>query len=235
MSEHPQPLGAPGVRDRVEIVDRLGGARADAIVESADDGQLVLRLEHSIDIPEQVLVRWFDGSTAWQATARLERTDQSRVSCRIVPPQVWEPTSVRRSIRAPAADAGLLARVVSSSVLPGGRRVHTACLDVSATGCRASWPGRPPRVGDTFELTWDVGDPLVGIELGWVAARVARIVSLASGEQEIGFTFEVTRAIQAARVRAWHRAWLERSPSNDQSATDQPAKPEHGGRNAPLW
>jgi hypothetical protein len=226
MSEHPRALLAtPSARDRVEIVDRLRAMRAGAIVESAEDGRLVLRLEQAVGIPEEALVRWFDGSTAWQATARFERADSSRVVCR-VPPNAWEPTPTRRSPRAPAAHAELLARIVSSDVLPGGRRVHTECLDVSATGCRATWPGRTPRVGDTVELMWDLGDARRGsrIELGWLAARVTRIIPMASGEQEICFTFEVTRATQAARVRAWHRAWLERSPSGDP-----------GGSAASIW
>jgi hypothetical protein len=226
MSEHPRALLAtPAARDRVEIIDDRGATRAGAIVESADDGRLVLRLEQAVSVSEQALVRWFDGSTAWQATARFEPADSARVICR-VPPHAWEPTPTRRSARAPAANAELLARIVSSDTLPGGRRVHTECLDVSATGCRATWPGRTPRVGDTVELMWDLGDLRGGsrIELGWLAARVARIIPMASAEQEICFTFEVTRATQAARVRAWHRAWLERSPSED-----------HGGSAASIW
>jgi hypothetical protein len=217
MSEHLRDLLAtPGARDRVEIIDGERATRAGAIVEDADDGRLLLRLEQAVSVPEQALVRWFDGSRAWQATARFERADSSRVICRVTAND-WQPTHTRRSTRASAANAELLARIVSSNVLPGGRRVHTECLDVSATGCRATWPGRAPRVGDTVELMWDLGDARGGarIELGWLAARVARVIPMASGEQEICFTFEVTRATQAARVRAWHRAWLERSPSEN--------------------
>jgi hypothetical protein len=208
VSEHPQPPGSPTRHDRLEIVDQSRATRIGAIVESADSGHFVLRLEQATRLPEEALVRWFDGSTAWQAMARLEHTDSSSVSCHIEPPHAWQPTPVRRSQRA-VAGSGLLARIVSSSVLPGGRRVHTVCLDLSATGCRATWPGRTPQLGDTVDLTWDVGHSSGAIELGWVAARVARIIPLASGEREVCFSFVVTKATQAARIRAWHRAWLK--------------------------
>jgi len=88
------------------------------------------------------------------------------------------------------------------------QRVHAVCLDISDSGCRASWPGRTPLVGDAVDVAWEVGDWQAEDEPGWVSARVARIVALPFGARQVGFTFEIADSNQAARVRAWHQAWL---------------------------
>ena len=89
--------------------------------------------------------------------------------------------------------------------------MHAVCLDVSETGCRATWPDRIPRVGDAVNLTWDVGDRLPGtVEVGWVAARVVRVIAQASGAVQVCFDFETTTLAQVARIRACHQAWLQR-------------------------
>lgn len=143
--------------------------------------------------------------------ASLEHLDASRVSCQIKPPYTWEPAPARRSPRADVDQSQLLVRIASSSVLTSGRRAQTVCLEVSATGCRAAWTGRTPRVGDTVDLSWEHGGESRGVvELGWIAARVARIITTRSGTQEVCFRFEAMRSTQAARIRAWHQAWLQR-------------------------
>jgi hypothetical protein len=210
VSEHLQTRGAPAIDDDVQIVDRRAGTLLGARVESAEDGCFVLRLEQANAVPDEAPVRWFDGTTAWEAVARLKDSGASRVSCQIVPPNSWQPTPKRRSTRVRADDVRLLARVVSSGALQGGRRVQTECLDISATGCRARWPGRNPLVGDTLDLTWDIGGGPRTAEIGWVAARVARVIPLDSGHREVCFDFVVTKETQAARIREWHSAWLER-------------------------
>jgi hypothetical protein len=102
----------------------------------------------------------------------------------------------------------MLVKIVNSTVLAKGRRVHAVCLDISDSGCRASWPGRTPLVGDAVDVAWDVGDWQGNEEPGWVSARVARIVALPFGARQVGFTFEIADAGQAARVRTWHQSWL---------------------------
>jgi hypothetical protein len=199
------------VRHRVEVIDRLSAARIHAVVERAGDREFVLQLEQATRVPEEAPLRWFDGDTAWHAIASLEQLDATHVSCRIEPPSTWEPTPTRRSLRANVHESRLLVRIASSSVLASGRRAHTVCLEASATGCRATWIGQPPRVGDTVDLSWEHGDGSRGaVELGWIAARVARIITRRSGTLEVCFSFETTRSTQAARIRAWHQAWLQR-------------------------
>jgi len=129
---------------------------------------------------------------------------------------------VRRSLRAPVDNSPMLVKIVSSTVLAKGRRVHAVCLDISDSGCRASWPGRTPLVGDAVDVAWEVGDWQADDEPGWVSARVARIVALPSARARSGFTFEIADSDQAARVRAWHQAWLHehRQRLLDQRAAD---------------
>ena len=85
------------------------------------------------------------------------------------------------------------------------------CLDVSETGCRAAWPDRVPHTGDRLDLTWDVGHRVPGmVEVGWIAARVVRVIPRASGPFHVALDFERTTLAQATRIRACHRAWLQR-------------------------
>ena len=119
---------------------------------------------------------------------------------------------MRRSLRAPVDNSPMLVKVVSSTVLAKGRRIHAVCLDISDSGCRASWPGRTPLVGDAVDVAWDVGDWQAEDEPGWVSARVARIVALPFGARQVGFTFEIADADQAARVRAVAPGLAARAP-----------------------
>ena len=103
----------------------------------------------------------------------------------------------------------MLARVSDSQALTRGRLVHAVCLDVSASGCRVSWPGSSPGVGDRVELTWDVGDWQRELQPDWIPARVARVVPMPFGTRQVGFSFEMTDAEQVSRGRAWYHTWLE--------------------------
>ncbi|MDX6628817.1 MAG: PilZ domain [Gaiellales bacterium] len=209
MSEQPPTPAAPAPHDMVEIVDQLSSVRVTAIVESADDGQYVLRFERATSVPEEAPVRWYDGDTAWQAVSRLERLDETSVNCQLAPPPEWEPAPVRQSLRAPVDNSPMLVRVVESGALAKGRRVHAVCLDISASGCRAIWPGPPPVVGDAVEIAWDVGDWHADTHPDWIAARVVRIVPRPFGGRQVGFRFEIADATQAATARAWYQAWLQ--------------------------
>jgi hypothetical protein len=208
MGEHPHSAGALRADDRVEIVDRLSASRVPARVESANGEVSVLRLERAASVPEAAPLRWFDGARAWQAIAHFEHIDATLVRCRLLPPHTWEPTPARRSERVHVGESQLLVRIVSSSVIPGGRRAHTECLEASATGCRVAWHGQTPRVGDTVDLTWDTGAGAV--DLGWIAGRVVRVIPRPAGATEVCFSFETAKSTQAARIRSWHRAWLQR-------------------------
>ncbi len=208
MSEIPNTPAAPAAGDVVEIVDRLSGQKVTAVVESASDGPYVLRFDRVYSIPDEVHVRWYDGDTAWQAISKLAAITDTSATCELAHSRDWEPAQVRRSLRAPVDNSPMLVKIVSSTVLAKGRRVHAVCLDISDSGCRASWPGRTPLVGDAVDVAWDVGDWEADNEPGWVSARVARIVALPFGARQVGFTFEIADADQAARVRTWHQSWL---------------------------
>jgi PilZ domain len=199
----------PAAGDVVEIVDRISGSRITAVVEAApDDLRYLLRFERAHKVPDEAHVRWFDGDTAYQAIAKLRPGDDTSADCELAPSDEWEEAQVRRSLRAPVDNSPMLVKMVSSTVLAKGRRIHAVCLDISDSGCRASWPGRTPLVGDAVDVAWDVGDWQAEDEPGWVSARVARIVALPFGARQVGFTFEIADADQAARVRTWHQAWL---------------------------
>jgi hypothetical protein len=87
--------------------------------------------------------------------------------------------------------------------------VHAVCLDISASGCRAGWPGPAPGVGDVVELDWDMSDWHAETQPGGIRARVVRIIPRPFGARQVGLSFEIVDATQAARVRGWYQAWLQ--------------------------
>jgi hypothetical protein len=209
VSERSETPAAPLARDVVEIVDRVSSVRVSAVVESADEGHYVLRFDRAASVPDTAPVRWYDGDTAWQAVSRLERIDETSVNCRLAPARDWELSPGRQALRTPVDNAPLLVKIVSSSVLATGRRVHALCLDISDSGCRASWPGSAPLVGETVELAWDMGRGRVEADTAWVPAEVVRIVALPFGTRQVGLRFQIAHPVQLAHVRAWHETWLE--------------------------
>jgi hypothetical protein len=212
MDQHPLPTGGMKAHDRVEILDQVSASRVRALVESATGAFSVLRLEQAARVPEAAPVRWFDGVKAWQATAHFEHIDATRVRCKLMPAEMWEPASFRRSQRVRVGESQLLVRIAWSSTIPAGRRAHAQCLEASATGCRATWPGQTPRIGDTVDLSWDNGggQSRGGSELGWIAARVVRVIPRPTGLNEVCFGFATTKSTQAARIQRWYHTWLQR-------------------------
>jgi hypothetical protein len=209
MGEDSHIPAAPAPQDVVEIVDPGSSTRLPATVESAGDGSYVLRFERATSVPGTAPVRWLDGDVAWQAVSQFERLDETSVNCQLAPPPEWERAPVRQSLRAPVDNYPMLVKIVESSVLAQGRRVHAICLDISASGCRASWPGATPQVGDVVELDWDGGDWHDESQPQGIPARVVRIIQRPFGARQVGFTFEIAEAMQAARVRTWYQAWLQ--------------------------
>ena len=214
MSANPGPPAGPAEFDSVEIVDRLSGSRVGATVESADDRSFVLRLKHEAAMPEEAFLRWFDGADAWQRIAQTTRIDESRVRCELAPSDEWQVAPARRSTRVRVENSPLLIRFV-----PGDRRVHAVCVDVSEGGCRVNWLGTPPRVGDVVRVTWDA-EPLPTASPEWIPARVARILARPFGAHHVCFSFEFADPKQADLVREWHQASLQeiRHRRRDQDA-----------------
>ena len=199
----------PRAYDIVEIVDRRAPARLHAVVEVVQEPNLLLRLERAIQVPERAPVRWFDGDVAWQAASHVEQIDDTSIDCRLAPSFEWERAPVRQSLRAAVNNSPVLLRRVESEGNAPARPTHAVCVDISASGCRTTWPGNPPAAGDRVEIAWEVGeDDGQGCERLWITAQVARIIDLPFGKRQVGLRFEPTDADQAERVRELHQTWL---------------------------
>lgn len=223
----------PAPHDAVEVTDRRTGYRVTAAVEAADEGMWMLAFDLAATVPREATVQWDDGDSGWQAEAELARLDDTSARFRIAPASEWEPAPVRRSLRTPVENSPMLVRIVESTALPVDRRVHTVCLDISDSGCRASWPGPAPLVGDAVALAWETQSWRSDDPAEWISARVARVLALPFGARHVGFKFEIADAAQGARVRAWTRTWLQ---AHRQRALARHRASEHSagqdGRNA---
>ena len=203
MSEKSRPPTGPAEFDSVEIVDRLSSSRLSARVESAEDNGFVLHLEYEAGIPEEGLLRWFDGGCAWQAIAQMRRIDDSHVRCELAPSDEWQAAPARRSTRIRVDNVPVLVRL-----LPGSRSVHAVCVEISDSGCRANWLGETPHVGDAVDITWDPQPAPTGSP-DRVPARVARIIPRPFGAHHVCFAFNVSDPKHDALVREWHQASLQ--------------------------
>jgi hypothetical protein len=203
MSANPRPPTGPAEFESVEIVDRLSGSRVGAIVESANDRSFVLRLKHEVAMPEEAFLRWFDGADAWEGIAETTRIGESRVRCELAPSDEWQAAPARRSTRVRVENSPLLVRI-----LPGDRRVHAVCVDISEGGCRANWLGNTPRVGDVVRVTWDA-EPSPTASPDWIPARVVRVLPRPFGAHHVCFSFEFADPKQAELVRERHQASLQ--------------------------
>jgi hypothetical protein len=209
VSEKRPTPAAPAQDHVVEVIDPRTGYRVTAAVESSNSHEHLLRFDLGAPIPLDAILHWDDGDLGWQTRARLERLDESLARWQIPPSTEWEPAPTRRSLRTPVDKAPMLVRIMESSALRKGQRIHTVCLDVSDSGCRASWPGQPPLVGDTVELAWEVDSSHDASDPEWIQARVARITPLPFGARHVGLRFENTDPAQSARIRAWTHNWLQ--------------------------
>jgi PilZ domain len=217
VSESPVTPSGPTESDIVEIIHPASKTHVKARVCHAAEGGFVLQLGQAASIPHDAAVRWYDGESAWQASSQIVRISETSVNCQLAPPPEWEPAPVRQSLRAAVDNAPMLVRLAT------GRRVHAVCLDVSASGCRASWPAPAPTVGDAVDVAWELGDWNTDTEPRWIPARVARVVARSFGARNVGFQFTTTDPPQTARIRDWHQAWLHEH--RRRLAAELPAKP----------
>jgi hypothetical protein len=200
---------APAQEHVVEVIDPDTGHRVTAAVESANEGQYLLRFDLGVPMPLNAILHWDDGERGWQTRTRLERLDETRARWQIAPSDEWEPAPTRRSLRTAVSNAPMLVAIVESGSLRKDQRIHTVCLDVSDSGCRTSWPGPPPLVGDAVQVAWDVSNGPDSKDPEWIQARVARITPLPFGARHVGLRFEIADSAQAARIHAWAHSWLE--------------------------
>ena len=209
MSEKQPAPAAPAQDHVVEVTDPRTGYRVTAAVEITDSHQHLLRFDFGAPIPLNAILHWDDGDLGWQIRSRLELLDEGLASWQIPPSDEWEPAPTRRSLRTPVGNAPMLVRIIESSALRKDHRIHVVCLDVSDSGCRASWPGQPPLVGDTVEIAWEVDNGHDASDTQWIQASVARITALPFGARHIGFRFEIADPAQSARIHAWAHDWLQ--------------------------
>jgi hypothetical protein len=207
---------SPCAFDIVEIVGRGETTRLHAVVEVADEPHLRLRLERPVTVPHEVPVRWFDGDTAWQAASQIDHIDEVSVNCRLAPTPEWEPARVRQSLRAVVSNSPILIRAAEEPHARGSRPLHALCLDVSASGCRTTWPAPPPTIGDRIEIAWEV-DGGYDSEPQWITASIARVIEMPFGKRQVGLRFELAEQAHAARVREWHQKWLQESRRRGES------------------
>ena len=209
MSEKQPAPAAPAQDHVVEVIDPHTGYRVTAAVEITNNHQHLLRFDLGAPIPLDAILHWDDGDLGWQTRTRLEPLDESHAKWQLPPSDEWEPAPTRRSLRTPVGNAPMLVRIIESSSLRKEQRIHTVCLDVSDSGCRTSWPGQPPLVGDTVEVAWEVDNRHDDSDPQWIQARVARITALPFGARHVGLRFEITEPAQSARVHAWAHHWLQ--------------------------
>ena len=231
MSNDQHMPNAPRAGDVIEIADHASGERATGVVETVTDGHYVLRFDTPLAAALDVRVRWWDGDTAWQASSKLQRIDETSAAFQLVPRHDWErwlerhtlqspswvTAPMRQSLRAPTQNAPLLIEITESTTLAPQRRIHAVCLDLSESGCRLKWPGQPPTAADTVKVALEHEDHN---EPTWLPARVIRTGSLPFGGREVALTFLITDATQRTHVRRWHHAWLH---NYRQTRTDRAA------------
>jgi len=216
VTEHPRPRkrsapkapAGPGPGDLIQLDDASSARPLAAIVEAAGDGVYAIRFTSSSRLRGRSRARWFDGETAWEAAGEI-RDGSAGDHAELAVEEAWEAVPARQSERVAVDRFPLLVEVVktSSNTHAPGRRFDLLCVDVSATGCRATTPGPGPAVGDVVRVAWVRGDAWTHVEPEWVHARVTRAEARAFGGGLVGFRFDVDAEREAVRVRTWRDAW----------------------------
>jgi hypothetical protein len=208
---HPNEI-EPG--DRIQL--RTGADATMALVEAALPAS-ELRVRVSAPVAEgSVVVRWLDaGGTAWRVPGIVALAGGDATALTVELEGEWQRDAMRASQRISGTRHSLRGEVQAGS-LPPGTRLDLVCLDISASGCRASGVGRLPAGGDLVRLC--LVHPFGGDR--WATARVMRVSSLAFGRYEVGFRFEVDSTADRAWLAGWRDAWAY--AGRDEPADDEP-------------
>jgi hypothetical protein len=190
----------------VELVDPSTARPLSAIVEAPLPDGCTIRFATPSRLRGRTRARWYDGEDAWLAAGAVRPCDKTDLADLEVMEE-WESVEARQSMRVPVDRFPLLIEVVESAAYGTGRRFDLVCLDVSATGCQATTPGRGPRPGDTVRVAWVRGDEWSRVEPEWVRARVTRAEARPFGGGRVGFRFELANEFEVERVRKWRDAW----------------------------
>jgi hypothetical protein len=141
--QHPVEI-APG--DKIQV--RYGTEAALALVEAVLPPS-ELRVRVTVALEGEVLLRWIDGTgSAWSVSAIAESADDL-VALHLL--GEWTQDQMRASQRVSGNRHSLRGDIQAGSLAPG-TRLDLVCLDISASGCRASGVGRLPADGDIVRL-----------------------------------------------------------------------------------
>jgi hypothetical protein len=204
--------------------------------------EMVMTLVEEIASPTSLRVRVSDGGfdgdvlarfvdrrgDAWRASAVATAGDEDPSEVVLELEESWKRDTMRQSQRVSGARHSLRGEAQAGSLAPG-IRLDMICLDISASGCRASGVGRAPREGDLIRLTLqhpfeDARD---------VLARVMRAQRLSFGRYELGFRFEADAGSERAWLAAWRDAWayasqVEDAPDDAPADTSAASRPGDG-------
>ena len=174
------------------------------VVEWALDDSLVAAIAgDGLLATGQATIRWFESARASAEADALivPRDDPALVEVRVCSP--WRPADGRRSARLVAHRqmAAQVMQMVNNTLVPH-LRMNLVCLDLSATGMRAAYNGRPPGLNELVEV--DLGATSVSAKQ--LLARVARIEKLPFGRWEIGLLFVFDSAAERDHVLAVRNA-----------------------------
>ena len=159
---------------------------ATVVVERAIDEHVVAVVDGGRVPTGTATVRWFDAA---QATLEAEAViahgdDPTRVHLRFT--SAWRAADGRRSQRFEARYPmpSHVVQTVENNLVPN-LRLDLVCLDLSNSGMRAAYHGRPPGLGELIEIQMATAD----VHPKPVMARVTRIESFPFGRSELGLTF----------------------------------------------
>jgi hypothetical protein len=198
----------PAAGNLVELFDPETARPITAVVELVREDALSIRFKTPARPRGRARARWFDGEDAWEVVVDVSPGASTDIAELAVIDE-WEPVSARQSLRLPVDRHPLLVEVVKArgNAHADGRRFDLVCIDISATGCRATAPGRCPAPGDLVRVAWVRGDEWARVEPEWVHARVIRSETRPFGGGRVGFRFELDDEQEAERVRMWRDAW----------------------------
>ena len=179
-------LGLPPVGATL-MVATAGAPTATVVVERAIDDHVVAAVGGArVPAAGSATIRWFDPAqpTLEAHAVIVPGDDPAHVHLRFA--SGWRVTDSRRSQRFEARSPmpAHVLQTVENKLVPN-LRLGLVCIDLSTTGMRAAYHGRPPGLGELLEV--EMGS--AGVAPKRVMARVTRVDEFPFGRCEIGLTF----------------------------------------------